>query len=72
MIDACFTAVLCGGSAATFYAPDAYMSADDDFVLTVELSRNEISAIQALRGRWSPNVQPTTEMWSIDYDRIVD
>jgi hypothetical protein len=25
-----FTAVLCGGSAATYYAPDAYMSADND------------------------------------------
>jgi hypothetical protein len=45
-----FTAVLCGGSAATYYAPDAYMSADDDFVLTVELPRREISAILAPLG----------------------
>lgn len=45
-----FTAVLCGGSAATFYAPDAYMSADDDFVLTVSLTRREISAILAPLG----------------------
>lgn len=40
-----FTAVLCGGSAATYYAPDAYMSADNDFVMTVEVSRREISVI---------------------------
>ena len=38
-------AVLCGGSAASYYAPDAYMSADDDFVLTVGLTRTEISDI---------------------------
>jgi hypothetical protein len=27
-------AVLCGGSAATYYAPDAYQSRDLDFVLS--------------------------------------
>lgn len=39
------TAVLCGGSAATFYAPDAYMSADNDFVLSVSIPREEITPI---------------------------
>ena len=29
------TAVLTGGSAATYYAPDAYQSADLDFVITL-------------------------------------
>jgi hypothetical protein len=38
-------AVLCGGSAASYYAPEAYMSADDDFVLIGGVSRSEISAI---------------------------
>ncbi len=45
-----FTAVLCGGSAATYYAPDAYMSADNDFVMTVEVSRREISMALAPLG----------------------
>jgi hypothetical protein len=31
-----FTAILCGGSAATFYAPGAYVSADNDFVHNAE------------------------------------
>lgn len=46
LIDVCFTvcttlseseitAVLCGGSAATFYAPEAYQSKDADFVITM-------------------------------------
>ncbi len=29
------TAVLTGGSAATFYAPEAYQSVDIDFVITM-------------------------------------
>jgi hypothetical protein len=45
-----FTAILCGGSAATYYAPDAYMSADNDFVMTVDVPRREISAILAPLG----------------------
>ena len=45
-----FTAVLCGGSAATYYAPDAYMSADNDFVLTVDASRHEIATVLAPLG----------------------
>lgn len=46
LVDVCFTvctalsesditAVLCGGSAATFYAPQAYQSKDADFVITM-------------------------------------
>lgn len=45
-----YTAVLCGGSAATYYAPDAYMSDDNDFVMTVDVSRREISTILARLG----------------------
>lgn len=44
------TAILCGGSAATFYAPDAYMSADADFVLRFDVSRRELSPILAQIG----------------------
>lgn len=45
-----FTAVLCGGSAATFYAPDAYMSADADFVLAADAPRRELSPVLAAIG----------------------
>lgn len=67
--EAGFTAVLCGGSAATFYAPDAYMSADDDFVLTVELSRHEISAIMAPLGfRLSGRIYVhDAVVWTVDF-----
>jgi hypothetical protein len=66
-----FTAVLCGGSAATFYAPDAYMSADNDFVLTVELSRREISAIIAPLGfREQGRIYVHDAVgWSVDFPR---
>jgi hypothetical protein len=66
-----FTAVLCGGSAATFYAPDAYMSADDDFVLTVELPRHEISAIMAPLGfRESGRIYVhNAVVWTVDFPR---
>ena len=36
-----YTAVMTGGSAATFYAPRAYMSDDIDFVLTLRSSGGE-------------------------------
>ncbi len=66
-----FTAVLCGGSAATFYAPEAYMSADDDFVLTVELPRREISAIMAPLGfRESGRIYVhDAVVWTVDFPR---
>ena len=66
-----FTAVLCGGSAATYYAPDAYMSADDDFVLTVELPRREISAILAPLGfRVSGRIYVhDAVVWTVDFPR---
>ena len=66
-----FTAVLCGGSAATFYAPDAYMSADNDFVVTVELSRREISAILAPLGfREEGRIYVhDAVVWSLDFPR---
>lgn len=37
------TAVLTGGSAATFYAPDAYQSRDLDFVVTVWAAGGEVA-----------------------------
>ena len=40
-------AILCGGSAATFYAPEAYMSADADFVMTVDIPLAEVAPILA-------------------------
>ncbi|MCC6337218.1 MAG: hypothetical protein IT380_24890 [Myxococcales bacterium] len=36
-----YRAVLTGGSAATYYAPDAYQSGDLDFVLTLRGTRGE-------------------------------
>lgn len=66
-----FTAVLCGGSAATYYAPNAYMSADDDFVLTVELPRREISAILAPLGfRENGRIYVHDDVvWTVDFPR---
>lgn len=69
--DAGHTAVLCGGSAATFYAPEAYMSADDDFVLTSELSRREILDVIAPLGfaeRGRIYVHPKV-IWTVDFPR---
>jgi hypothetical protein len=40
------TAVLTGGSAATFYAPDRYQSRDADFIITMSL--NQAAAASAL------------------------
>lgn len=42
-----FTAVLTGGSAATFYAPEAYLSDDLDFVLALRGTNGE-SALKRL------------------------
>ena len=42
------TAVLTGGSAATFYAPDAYQSADLDFVITFNSRGDSEKALFAL------------------------
>jgi len=42
-----FTAVLTGGSAATFYAPEAYLSDDLDFVLALRGTNGE-SALRQL------------------------
>lgn len=41
------TAVLTGGSAATFYAPDAYQSRDIDFVITVWAPNGERALLDA-------------------------
>ena len=41
------TAVLTGGSAATFYAPDAYQSRDLDFVITAWVPDGERALIAA-------------------------
>jgi hypothetical protein len=41
-------AVLTGGSAATFYAPDAYQSLDLDFVITVHGGGDGAAALAAL------------------------
>jgi hypothetical protein len=41
------TAVLTGGSAATFYAPDAYQSRDIDFVITVWAPNAERALLDA-------------------------
>lgn len=41
------TAVLTGGSAATFYAPDAYQSRDIDFVITIWAPNGERALIDA-------------------------
>ena len=56
LVDVCFTvctalsesditAVLCGGSAATFYAPQAYQSKDADFVITVRGETSKLNDI---------------------------
>jgi hypothetical protein len=65
------TAVLCGGSAATFHAPEAYMSADDDFVLTVDIPRREITAILAPLGfREEGRIYVHyAAAWSVDFPR---
>ena len=46
--DAGVTAVLTGGSAATFYAPEAYQSVDLDFVITMNASRQGHDVLTAL------------------------
>ena len=53
-------AVLCGGSAATFYAPDVYQSEDLDFVLTFDTDGALVkSAFVCARVRvQEPNVHP--------------
>jgi hypothetical protein len=66
-----FTAILCGGSAATYYAPDAYMSADNDFVMTVDVPLREISAILAplgFRAHGRIYVHDAVE-WTVDFPR---
>lgn len=42
------TAVLCGGSAATFYAPEAYQSRDLDFVLS--MWTDETTVLEIIKG----------------------
>jgi hypothetical protein len=42
-----FTVVLTGGSAATFYAPEAYQSKDLDFVITLKGTAGE-TALRSL------------------------
>ncbi len=66
-----FTAVLCGGSAATYYAPEAYMSADNDFVMTVEVPRREIGAILAPLGfREKGRIYVHDAVtWTVDFPR---
>ena len=61
--------MLCGGSAASYYAPEAYMSADDDFVLTVSLTRSEISAVmQPLGFREQGRIYVADGLaWSADF-----
>src|ERR1700738_994904 len=65
------TAVLCGGSAATYYAPDAYMSADNDFVMTVEVPRREISMIlEPLGFRKQGRIYVHSDVeWTVDFPR---
>lgn len=43
-------AVLCGGSAATFYAPEAYQSEDLDFVLELGTDGSSVRAALASLG----------------------
>jgi hypothetical protein len=43
-------AVLCGGSAATFYAPDAYQSEDLDFVLASDTDGSDVRTALASLG----------------------
>ncbi len=66
-----FAAILCGGSAATYYAPDAYMSADNDFVMTVDIPRREISAILAPLGfRENGRIYiHDAVVWTVDFPR---
>jgi hypothetical protein len=65
------TAVLCGGSAATYYAPEAYMSADNDFVMTVDMPRREISGIVAPLGfREEGRIYVNDAVsWTLDFPR---
>ncbi|HEY0394086.1 MAG TPA: hypothetical protein VGD01_06280 [Candidatus Elarobacter sp.] len=65
------TAVLCGGSAATYYAPAAYMSADNDFVMTVDMPRRDISAIVAPLGfREEGRIYVNEAVaWTLDFPR---
>ncbi len=44
------TAVLCGGSAATYYAPERYQSLDADFVLRLAPTRRVLDEAMALLG----------------------
>jgi hypothetical protein len=46
--EAGITAILTGGSAATFYAPDAYQSSDLDFVITFHSGGDGAGALAAL------------------------
>jgi hypothetical protein len=46
--DAGIKAILTGGSAATFYAPDAYQSSDLDFVITFRGGGDGAGALAAL------------------------
>ena len=48
LAEAGVTAVLTGGSAATFYAPHAYQSGDLDFVITMRGDGNGAQALEAL------------------------
>ncbi len=48
LVEAGVTAVLTGGSAATFYAPHAYQSRDLDFIITMRGDDNGVRALQAL------------------------
>ena len=64
------TAILCGGSAATFYAPDAYMSADADFVMTVDIPLAEVTPILARLGFRREGrifVHDLACAWSVDF-----
>jgi hypothetical protein len=64
------TAVLCGGSAATYYAPEAYMSADADFVMRVDIPLAEVSLILAplgFRREGRIFVHDLATKWSVDF-----
>lgn len=64
------TAILCGGSAATFYAPEVYMSADADFVMTVDIPLAEVTPILAplgFRREGRIYVHELATEWSVDF-----